>query len=107
MRRRRSRLLVYLSSFYTPFFTTTFNAHLPIPSVFCLSYHSFRHGAYLTLTMCTYTCVVYVGKPVFIRHRTSDEIAREKAVPMSLLKDPQEDSARVVDPKWWVELGVR
>lgn len=32
------------------------------------------------------------GKPLFIRHRTASEIAREAAVPLSELRDPQTDA---------------
>jgi len=46
------------------------------------------------------------GKPVFIRHRTQDEIAQANAVNLSELRDPQEDSARVQKPEWLVLLGV-
>lgn len=34
----------------------------------------------------------YRDKPLFIRHRTPAEIAREEGTPMSELKDPQLDS---------------
>lgn len=43
--------------------------------------------------------VKWRGKPVFIKHRTADEIAAQNAVPLSELKDPQTDAQRVVDPK--------
>jgi ubiquinol-cytochrome c reductase iron-sulfur subunit len=46
--------------------------------------------------------VKWRGKPVFIRHRTDDEISKEVAVPLNLLKDPQTDAVRVQDPKWYV-----
>lgn len=46
------------------------------------------------------------GKPLFIRHREASEIAREQAVPLSELRDPQSDSERVQDPKWLVLIGV-
>lgn len=36
------------------------------------------------------------GSPVFVRHRTQKEIDEARAVPMSDLKDPQTDEARVV-----------
>lgn len=35
------------------------------------------------------------GLPVFVRHRTATEISEAQAVPLSSLKDPQPDSARV------------
>jgi ubiquinol-cytochrome c reductase iron-sulfur subunit len=44
--------------------------------------------------------VKWRGKPVFIRHRTVDEIAREVAVSMSVLKDAQADVDRAKDPEW-------
>lgn len=34
------------------------------------------------------------GKPLFIRHRTSQEIATEQAVAVSVLRDPQQDAVR-------------
>ena len=44
--------------------------------------------------------VKWRGKPVFIRHRTDDEIAKEAAVSMAGLRDHQEDKDRIQDPKW-------
>lgn len=32
------------------------------------------------------------GKPLFVRHRVDSEIAKEEAVPISELRDPQKDS---------------
>lgn len=32
------------------------------------------------------------GKPLFVRHRVDSEIAKEEAVPLSELRDPQKDS---------------
>uniref|UniRef100_A0A914WHI6 Rieske domain-containing protein n=1 Tax=Plectus sambesii TaxID=2011161 RepID=A0A914WHI6_9BILA len=46
------------------------------------------------------------GKPVFVRHRTAEEIAREKAVVVSELRDPQQDSERVKKEEWSVLIGV-
>ncbi|KAM0754930.1 ubiquinol-cytochrome c r [Meredithblackwellia eburnea MCA 4105] len=46
------------------------------------------------------------GKPVFIRHRTADEIAEANAVDVSSLRDPQTDADRVKKPEWLVMLGV-
>jgi len=46
------------------------------------------------------------GKPLFIRHRTTEEIATEQSVPMSMLRDAQHDNERVQDPKWLVIIGV-
>lgn len=46
------------------------------------------------------------GKPVFIRHRTADEIAEANAVNMNDLIDKQTDAERVKRPEWLVMLGV-
>ncbi len=46
------------------------------------------------------------GKPVFIRHRTPDEIAEAQKVDVGTLRDPQADSARVQKPEWLVMVGV-
>lgn len=46
------------------------------------------------------------GKPLFIRHRTADEISTEKAVPVDTLRDPQHDDQRTQNPKWLVVIGV-
>jgi ubiquinol-cytochrome c reductase iron-sulfur subunit len=43
--------------------------------------------------------VKWRGKPVFVKHRTDEEIAKEVNTPMSMLVDPQEDVDRAVDPK--------
>jgi ubiquinol-cytochrome c reductase iron-sulfur subunit len=50
--------------------------------------------------------VVWRGKPVFIRHRTADEIAEAQATPLDELKDPQPDEARVQKPEWLVMVGI-
>lgn len=50
--------------------------------------------------------VKWRGKPVFIRHRTADEIAREGTVSLASLKDPQADVDRAKDPEWLVVLGI-
>jgi len=46
------------------------------------------------------------GKPVFIRHRTQDEIAEANKVNVASLRDPQSDEDRVQKPEWLVMLGV-
>lgn len=53
------------------------------------------------------------GKPVFVRHRTSAEIAAAEATVVSECPDPQSDSERLipkpdgkVDPKFLVMIGV-
>lgn len=46
------------------------------------------------------------GKPLFVRHRTPDEIAREQAVTPASLRDPELDTDRVKRPQWLVVLGI-
>ncbi len=50
--------------------------------------------------------VVWQGKPVFIRRRTTDEIRAAEQVPLDDLPDPQRDADRVVKPEWLVVVGV-
>lgn len=46
------------------------------------------------------------GKPIFIRHRTPDEIEEANAVKIESLRDPQTDAERVKQPEWLVMLGI-
>jgi ubiquinol-cytochrome c reductase iron-sulfur subunit len=46
------------------------------------------------------------GKPVFIRHRTQDEIDEARHIDWKTLRDPQADDDRVKKPEWLVMLGV-
>ena len=50
--------------------------------------------------------VTWRGKPVFIRHRTADEIKRANAIDSAELRDPEEDETRVQKPELLVVLGV-
>ncbi len=50
--------------------------------------------------------VTWRGKPVFIRHRTAEEIAEAENTDLGDLPDPQADSDRVVKPEWLVMVGV-
>ncbi|MFQ5564243.1 MAG: ubiquinol-cytochrome c reductase iron-sulfur subunit [Parvularculaceae bacterium] len=62
--------------------------------------------------------VVWQGKPVFIRHRTAEEIAEAEKTPLSVLKDDvarnenidgkagAEDENRRLKPEWMVVVGV-
>ncbi|MGV2431848.1 MAG UNVERIFIED_CONTAM: ubiquinol-cytochrome c reductase iron-sulfur subunit [Rickettsiaceae bacterium] len=52
--------------------------------------------------------VKWRGKPVFIRHRTDEEIATDKSAPANVLKDPEEASKRVLEghEKWLVMVGI-
>ncbi|OJK01517.1 hypothetical protein ASPACDRAFT_41779 [Aspergillus aculeatus ATCC 16872] len=46
------------------------------------------------------------GKPVFIRHRTQDEIEEAQKTEWQSLRDPQADEDRVQKAEWLVMLGV-
>ncbi|RZC33675.1 UCR TM and/or Rieske domain containing protein [Asbolus verrucosus] len=46
------------------------------------------------------------GKPLFIKHRTPDEIETERNVDLSTLRDPEHDSDRTKRPEWLVVIGV-
>jgi ubiquinol-cytochrome c reductase iron-sulfur subunit len=50
--------------------------------------------------------VMWRGKPVFIRHRTPEEIQQALSTPMKDLPDPETDNQRVKKPEWLVVLGV-
>ena len=56
--------------------------------------------------------VKWRGKPVFIRHRTPEEIKEAEAVKVSELPDPETDKMRVTDtakkarPEWLIVVGV-
>jgi ubiquinol-cytochrome c reductase iron-sulfur subunit len=46
------------------------------------------------------------GKPVFVRHRTADEIQEASTVDVKSLRDPEADDQRTKRPEWLVMLGV-
>lgn len=50
--------------------------------------------------------VVWRGKPVFVRHRTADEIRIARETPLSALPDPQPDQARVQKAEWLIMIGI-
>jgi ubiquinol-cytochrome c reductase iron-sulfur subunit len=52
--------------------------------------------------------VMWRGKPIFVRHRTADEIKKAVDTPLSELKDPQPDDARVKSghQQWLVMIGI-
>ena len=53
------------------------------------------------------TCLFkWRGKPIFIKHRTSEDIQREGAVDLGELRDPQADADRFPVPEWLVVVGV-
>ena len=46
------------------------------------------------------------GKPVFVRHRTADEIEEARNTDWKTLRDPESDEQRAKKPEWLVMLGV-
>jgi ubiquinol-cytochrome c reductase iron-sulfur subunit len=50
--------------------------------------------------------VTWRGNPVFIDHRTAEQIKEAEAVNVGDLRDPQTDEARVIEPEWLVVVGV-
>ncbi len=52
--------------------------------------------------------VKWRGKPVFITHRTEEEVKQMEATPMKDLTDPEPDSARVKPghAKWLITIGI-
>ncbi|GBD44021.1 Ubiquinol-cytochrome c reductase iron-sulfur subunit [bacterium HR40] len=50
--------------------------------------------------------VKWRGKPVFVDHRTPQEIEAARATPLSELRDPEPDEARVQRPEWLVVIGI-
>ncbi len=49
---------------------------------------------------------IWHGKPVFIRHRTEEEITAARTTSTSKLPDPETDEARTQKPEWLVVVGV-
>ena len=49
---------------------------------------------------------VWRGKPVFVRHRTKEEIAKAEADDRASLPDPQPDAKRVQKAEWLILVGV-
>jgi len=50
--------------------------------------------------------VMWQGKPVFVRHRTPEEIAEAQKADSAQMVDPEKDSARVQKPEWLIVVGV-
>ncbi|KAJ3660636.1 hypothetical protein Zmor_005075 [Zophobas morio] len=46
------------------------------------------------------------GKPLFVKHRSPEDIERERSVDVATLRDPQHDDERVKEPEWLVLIGV-
>ncbi len=50
--------------------------------------------------------VMWRGKPIFIRHRTEEDIEKARAVDVASLRDPQTDEERVIKPEWLIQIGI-
>ena len=50
--------------------------------------------------------VVWRGKPIFIRHRTTKEIEEAQAVDLAVLPDPARDQDRVKKEEWLIMIGI-
>ncbi len=50
--------------------------------------------------------VMWRGKPIFIRHRTEEEIKEAEAVDVATLTDKESDDERVKRKEWLVVIGV-
>ncbi|MEI8295785.1 MAG: ubiquinol-cytochrome c reductase iron-sulfur subunit [Alphaproteobacteria bacterium] len=50
--------------------------------------------------------VMWRGRPLFIRHRTTNEIQSATTTPLKELLDPQTDAERCPRPQWLVVIGV-
>lgn len=50
--------------------------------------------------------VKWRNKPLLIRHRTAQQIARVQAVNLSDLRDQEPDNKRVQRPEWLVVIGI-
>lgn len=50
--------------------------------------------------------VMFRGKPVFVRHRTAEDIRLARETPLSALPDPQRDEDRVQKPEWLIMVGI-
>ncbi len=50
--------------------------------------------------------VLWRGKPVFIDHRTEEEIQMARSVDLDELRDPEPDEARVQKAEWLIVIGI-
>jgi ubiquinol-cytochrome c reductase iron-sulfur subunit len=59
----------------------------------------------LTVSLGKNVVFKWRGKPLFVRHRTQEEIDEVNGVDVATLRDPQPDSDRVVKPEWLILIG--
>ncbi len=50
--------------------------------------------------------VMWRGKPVFVAHRSQEEIEAARATPVDELRDPEPDEQRVQRPEWLIVIGI-
>ncbi len=50
--------------------------------------------------------ITWRGKPVFIRRRTEEEIARAQNIDLDGFRDPETDAERAYRPEWLVVVGI-
>ena len=50
--------------------------------------------------------VLWQGKPCFVKHRTQEEINKERAVDLKQLRDPQHDDERIKRPEWLILIAT-
>ena len=50
--------------------------------------------------------VKWRGRPVFVRHRTAEEIAMARQDDTATLRDPQKDEDRAPNPEWLIVVGI-
>ena len=50
--------------------------------------------------------VLWRSKPVFIKRRTEEEIAKARQVDLKELKDPEKDEDRAKNPEWLIMVGI-
>lgn len=67
---------------------------------------SFLIGIQTRRLTITQVLIKWRGKPVFIRHRTADEIKEAEDIKIESLRDPQRDADRVKKPEWLVMVGT-
>jgi len=59
-----------------------------------------------TIPEGTTATIKWRGKPLFVRHRTQEEINVESVVSLADLRDPQSDSDRIKKPEFAIVVGV-
>ncbi|AHC73600.1 ubiquinol-cytochrome c reductase, iron-sulfur subunit [Candidatus Endolissoclinum faulkneri L5] len=50
--------------------------------------------------------LIWRGKPIFVRHRTAQEIEKANLVKLADLPDPEDDSSRAQRPEYLIVVGI-